>query len=241
MEDHMANLFDALREHLLRAGVAPRHVRRYLRELGDHLADLREEEEGAGRTAADAEVAALERLGRMDALATAMMEQRQFQSWSARAPWAAMVLAPLLALAAARFVALVILWTGWQMFLPGAATPFVRIDGLAILYFGVGRMIYFGAPFAIGWSVGMVAARQRLKSMWPAAGLVLSALLAGTSRVYATGPSGPGEAGHVGLGFALGPAVHGISDGVIHALVILTLTVLPYLVWRWRMARAATA
>ena len=34
--------FEALSETLLRAGIAPRHVRRCLRELGDHLADLSE-------------------------------------------------------------------------------------------------------------------------------------------------------------------------------------------------------
>ena len=37
-------LFPELRERLLRAGVAPRHVRRYLNELGDHFTDLRAEE-----------------------------------------------------------------------------------------------------------------------------------------------------------------------------------------------------
>ena len=51
-EDKMARLFDELVERLLRAGVAPRHVRRYLRELGDHLADLRAEEEHAGKSRA---------------------------------------------------------------------------------------------------------------------------------------------------------------------------------------------
>src|ERR1700730_5057535 len=63
----MAKPFHELRERLLRAGVAPRHVRRYLAELADHLADLRAEEERAG--ALDAERAALARLGGIDALA----------------------------------------------------------------------------------------------------------------------------------------------------------------------------
>src|SRR5487761_1581484 len=115
-----------LRERLLRAGVAPRHVRRYLTELAEHLADLTAEEERAGRGRADAESAALVRLGRMDDLARAMIEQRQFQSWCARAPWAAFGLGPLFLLAGAWFVALFILWSGWKIFLPGADTPFVR-------------------------------------------------------------------------------------------------------------------
>jgi hypothetical protein len=32
--------FENLRERLLRAGVAPRHVQRYLRELSDHYEDV---------------------------------------------------------------------------------------------------------------------------------------------------------------------------------------------------------
>jgi len=49
----MAKPFDELRERLLRGGVAPRHVRRYLRELGDHLSDLKVDESSAGRCPAD--------------------------------------------------------------------------------------------------------------------------------------------------------------------------------------------
>ena len=97
----MPKPFDELREQLLRAGVAPRHVRRYLTELTDHLADLRREEMHSARNAGDAEVEAFARLGNMDDLAKAMIEQRQFQSWCARAPWAMFSLAPTLALAAA--------------------------------------------------------------------------------------------------------------------------------------------
>ena len=40
----MPKHFHELRERLLNAGVAPRHVQRYLKELADHLADLRAEE-----------------------------------------------------------------------------------------------------------------------------------------------------------------------------------------------------
>ena len=95
----MAKPLHELRERLLRAGVAPRHVRRYLTELSDHLADLRTEEERAGRSRADAESAAFVRLGGIDDLAKAMIEQRQFRSWSVRAPWAVFGLTPLLLLA----------------------------------------------------------------------------------------------------------------------------------------------
>jgi len=242
----MPKLFHELRERLLRAGVAPRHVRRYLRELADHLADLRAEEERAGRSRADAESAALMRLGGIDGLTRAMTEQRQFQSWCVRAPWAMFSLAPLLLLAGAWCVALLILWSGWKIFLPGADTPFVRIDGstitdgLAILYFQLGKSLYFGAPILVGWGIGLLAARQRLKAIWPMVGLVLIALIGGTAQVRAGRTVVPGGFGHTRIDFALGTSNHGIPDGLFHALVILSLAVLPYLIWRLQKAHSAS-
>jgi hypothetical protein len=50
----MAMWLHELRERLLRAGVAPRHVRRYLTELREHWADLTAEEEREGRNPAEA-------------------------------------------------------------------------------------------------------------------------------------------------------------------------------------------
>jgi len=50
--------FEALRETLLIAGIAPRHVRRYLRERDDHLADLTEAQRAAGHGNEDAAVRA---------------------------------------------------------------------------------------------------------------------------------------------------------------------------------------
>jgi hypothetical protein len=235
----MAKPFDELREGLLRAGIAPRHVRRYLAELADHLADLRTEEECAGRSREHAESAALIRLGRIDDLSRVMIEQRQFQSWCVRAPWATFGLAPLLLLAGAYFVACLILWSGWKIFLPGTDTPFVPIyEWREILYFNVGRLFYFGAPILIGWGIGLIAARQRFKAVWPTIGLVLLAWIGGTAQVHASSPAGPGEIRHISMDFTLGPSVQGISDGLLHALVILSLTMLPYLLWRLQKAHS---
>ena len=236
----MAKSFNELRERLLREGVAPRHVRRYLRELADHLADLTAEEERAGRSRVDAESAALLRLGGIENLSRAMTEQRQFQSWSARAPWAMFGCVPLCVLAGIYFVALLILWTGWQIFLPGADTPFGargagphRIFELANVYFQFGRMLYFGAPLFVGWGIALIAARQRFNAVWPVTGLVMIALIGCAARVHAIRPSVPGGVGHVSMGFGLGPSLEG---SLLYALVILSVTVLPYLIWRLQKA-----
>lgn len=237
----MAKPFNELRERLLRAGVAPRHVQRYLTELVDHLADLRAEEERSGHSRADAESAALIRLGSIDDLARAMIEQRQFQSWCARAPWAIFGLAPLLLLAGAWCVALFILWSGWNLFLPGAATPFIRIHGLReVLYFGIGRLIFLSAPVLVGWGIELIAARQRLSVVWPVAALVLIAWIGGTAQVHVSPPSTAG-AGNISMGFTLASSVQGHPYGLLHTVVILSLTALPYLLWRLQRAHSISA
>jgi len=227
-----------LRERLLRAGVAPRHVRRYLNELSDHLADLKAEEERAGRSPVDAESAALIRLGNIDDLAKAMTEQAEFQSWCARAPWAMFGLAPILSLAVAWCIALLILWSGWQIFLANTDTPFVPIDGFAIFYFGVGRLLYFIAPILVGWGIGLIAARQRLKAIWPSVGLLLIAVMGATAQVNASRTTVSGGLGHIRMDFALGPSVQG---NLLHAFAIFSLAVLPYLIWRFQKARFFSA
>ncbi|MGA2635221.1 MAG: hypothetical protein ABSF16_13385 [Terracidiphilus sp.] len=239
----MARLFDELGERLLRAGVAPRHVRRYLRELGDHLADLRAEEEHAGKSRADAESAALARLGEMEDLARAMMEQSHLQSWSARAPWAMCGLAPLFVLAAAWFVALFILWSGWQIFKPEATSPFGGGPhyGFANIYFQAGKAIYFGAPYFVGWGIGWMAARQRLKVLWPILGLALVALAAGTAQVHASRTGAYGGAYPVSMSFALGSSIPAFLANIQDVAVILTFTALPYLIWRLRQARSLSS
>jgi len=233
----MKKPFHELHERLLRAGVAPRHVRRYLAELSDHLADLIAEEQLAGHNRADAESAALLRLGSSDDLARAMIGQHQFQAWSARAPWATFGLGPLALLVAAYFLACLILWSGWQIFLPLSRTPFVRIDGIAVLFFGVGRSIYFAAPILVGWVIVLIAARQRLKLLWPIAGLVPIAFIASMARVHVTRPSVPGAAGHVSMGLSF-PTIQGVFFTLLYVLVILSLTLLPYLLWRLLRALA---
>jgi hypothetical protein len=234
----MAKQFNELREHLLRAGVAPRHVRRYLGELADHLADLTAEERSAGRSRAEAEAVAMARLGGVDELAQAMIGQRELQSWSVRAPWAAFGVAPLLVLAGAWYVALFMLWSGWNVFMPGSDTPFVRLQGVAILFFGIGRSIFFGAPVLVGWGVGLMAARQRLKAVWPVVSLVLIALIGGAGRVHVSRTPVAGGLGYIGMDFNVGPgSLRGVPAGVVHAPVILLLTAMPYAVWRVLLLR----
>lgn len=240
----MATQFHELREGLRRSGVAPRHVRRYLSELADHLADLTAEEQRAGRSQAEAKSAALGRLGKTDDLASALIEQRQSQSWCARAPWLMFGFAPLICLGAAYLVACLYLWCGWKFFLPGADTPFGALAAptysLANMYFQVGKFYYYSAPILVGWTIAIVAARQRLKSVWPTVGLVLIAWMGATARIQASRTAVPRGLGHISMDFfTLGSSSQTISQSMSSAFLILTLAIVPYFDWRLRRAFVA--
>jgi hypothetical protein len=166
----------------------------------------------------------------------------RFHSWCVRAPWAVFGLAPPVLLAGAYLIACLYLWSGWKIFLPGADTPFgVRWTGppyaLQNLYFQFGKFYYFGAPILVGWVIGVIAARQRMKVVWPTVGLVFIALMGGTAEIQASRSRVPAGFGHIRMDFfldffALRSSSQAFYEGIVHALVILLLTVLPWLIWR---------
>jgi hypothetical protein len=233
--------FPELRERLLRAGIAPRHVRRYLSELSDHLADLTAEEQRLGLSPSAARTAALHRLGTTDTLAEAMLAQPRLQSLSARAPWAVFTLSPLLLLAALWLLSLCLLRLGWHLFMPQASTPFGNAYGPHTLfdprniYFQLDRALYLGAPILAGWCMTLTAARQRLKALWPIVSLALLALLAATSHVQANRLAIPSGLGHIRVDFALRPAPQNE-----YAVVVLLFALAPYLLWNLQTRRTLT-
>jgi hypothetical protein len=153
-------------------------------------------------------------------------------------------LAPLFLLAAAYFLACLYLWCGWKIFVPGADTPFGaranQIYGLGNIYFQAGKFYYISAPILVGWAIGLVAARQRLKAVWPTVALVLIAWMGATAEIHASRTAVPRALGHISMNFfTLGPSGQAISEQLLYALVIFTFTVLPYLVWRLQKALSA--
>jgi hypothetical protein len=211
-------------------------VRRYLTELREHWADLTAEEERAGRNRAEAEALALARLGRVDDLARTMIERAELRSWTARAPWAVLSAGPVMGLVVGWGMALLILWSGWTWFLGGSQTPFVPLDGFAIAYFGVGRILYYTAPLLAGWGMILLAGRQRVQAVWPVIlGSLIVALLGATGAVDVRPPVVPGDTGDVGIRFF--PPTSQFADAAGHALLLFVLVALPYLVWRLRTSR----
>jgi len=156
----------------------------------------------------------------------------RLENWSVRAPWAVFWFAPLLMLAAAYFVALMILWSGWRIFLPGSRTPFVPIHGWAIAYFGVGRVLYFFAPMLVGFVVAWSATRARVRPMWPLLGMALIAWADGMAQVHTRWPTA-GASGRVWMTLELGH--------LGYAPELLAISLLLYLLLRVRQKRAQTA
>jgi hypothetical protein len=95
--------FEGLREILLKGGVAPRYVRRYLAELSEHLDDLIEKQQAQGYEGEDATLRARALLGEDRELAAAMLERKSLRSVTARAPWLIFGLLPPVAGIAAAF------------------------------------------------------------------------------------------------------------------------------------------
>jgi hypothetical protein len=168
--------FDLLRERLLKAGVAPRHVRRYVRELSDHVADSVAAEKAAGFSESVAKERASGRLGSDDALIAAMVSRREFRSISARAPWLVFGIFPPF------FVVLVMLALAFAI-MPLIAPythPTSHISTMPDWYRFVAAVVCIIENYAMGalcavYLVGL-AERQRMRSLWPKLGCAFAAI-----------------------------------------------------------------
>lgn len=190
--------FTGLGERLLREGIAPCHVRRYLSELKDHLSDLVAAEEAKGHGTAWALARARKTLGSDDELYAAMAAQRQLRSAQARAPWFFFGLLPPLLLGlllAGSGFTVVGLWhlAGGRGLEPGSW------DGIA--HFRTGAATLFAPPLAAVF-VTIAADRQRQKWVWPLLAVLLTAAL-GATAVFAVHFPLPNGKGDISLGLRL--------------------------------------
>jgi len=178
----MSPNFESLREQLLRAGVTPRRVQRYVVELREHLADLTARERAAGLDARQAAGRATALLGGEAELVRALLERTPARALATRAPWAVFAMLPVLVFVAVIFaIATTMMHLMWPMQgrtfaqLPENYRTLIELTGVVANYL-------LGALLAAACIV--VALRQRLTSAWMWVGLSLIAVLSGAFGIH---------------------------------------------------------
>jgi hypothetical protein len=167
--------FEGLEDRLLKGGIAPRHVKRYLRELSEHLADLTQAQRDLGYGEADAASHARAALGPDAELADAMLKQRDFRSISARFPWAVFtIVPPLVMLAGTTFPVLLLAILGktaqWLSLIQHGNVESPRLQAAIRILLETGNLL--AMPLALLLMTAIVW-RQRLSPAW----LLLSLLV----------------------------------------------------------------
>jgi hypothetical protein len=190
--------FEGLREALLAGGIAPRYVRRYLRELEDHLADLINAQRAAGYDETDAAIRARALLGNKTELAAAMLAQPGLKSLPARAPWLVFGVLPPLAIPALFMIAaLPLVATANLHGMVGRNTivaPAWFRDLAHITALIANLLLAPGVAALLVWT----ATRQRLSWKWPLLALILVALLG--VHMGADFPQAGRRGGHINVG-----------------------------------------
>jgi hypothetical protein len=173
---------ESVREQLLRAGVAPRCVARYVVELREHLSDLVDRERKAGLDAQAAAERARALLGTETQLAQAMIETAP-KAWAVRAPWAVFALFPTAAVLMVILASDACLLRLLPPDQPAAWPSGIPNSYTAIFTAAVVFISYLLGPAAAAVSI-FLALRQRLSSPWIWLGLALIAIASGMFGFY---------------------------------------------------------
>ena len=196
--------FDSLRERLLKAGIAPRHVRRYLGELHDHSDDLVREEIAGGATRQAAEANADARLGNDDDLAQAMLARPELRSVAARFPWAVFAVGPVIVIPACLIGAILLEIGIFDLIStfyhnPAHLPPPAWFTSAVLAY---NTIVTWIMPPMLGALLVFIGTRQRVSTSWIVTGAVIACFLGAFQELswYDTGYKGELE-----LSSGLGP------------------------------------
>ena len=235
----MPQQFDGLKERLLRAGVAPRRVHRYVGELRDHFEDLVDERIAAGVGRAQAELEARERIGSDEELASFMLERPGIRSFTARFPLAVFGLGPLVALSIVLFLATLLeggfltlqfalaqLWSGEDP---------VRPDWIKLLVEDWNWLVMHVAPLAIAGAFYAIGVRQRMAAHWIVLSLALVAFIGAFHDIGIRWSVLPGQT-ELSVGFGLYPPfAYDLERLFVNAALVASFY---WIATRWRAAPA---
>jgi hypothetical protein len=172
--------FVAVGEQLLRAGVAPRHVRRILFELEGHMDDLLEELEAHGLSSVEAEAQATRRL-RVEAVVEAASQRPELHSWMRRWPLPAFTILPLVAFAAVFVGSVALLVLALEL----AKAVGVPLQGSHVLQQTVHAFmtgLVWVLPAGVAMMFCLLASSRRAPLFWTLAGAALISLLGATTN-----------------------------------------------------------
>jgi len=219
--------FAAIRERLLRGGVAPRHVRRTIAELQDHCADLVSEALGRGSRPDAAAAEAHRRLGDDETIVAQVLGRPELRSWAHRWPWAVYGLAPLFvlpvaigAVMAALFVPLYLLARAEG---PGSIGGWFQSLTAATL-----RGSMLGVPLVVAAGVCLTAGRRRAPLLWPMAGVLLVSLLGGALDLQLRWPRAPDQHGALSVSLSLLPPFPGVTWMLVRTALSCLLVLVPF-------------
>lgn len=164
----MPDRLQSMGDDLLRAGLSPAHVQRYLRELAEHRDDIVEHLVANGATPEMARAEADRRLGSSEALLLPMLANPRFRSLAARWPALVYFAMPLLG-------QLALIAFGLCLLLLATETP-LRAN---ILDLGNALAVLAqAAPVLFAWAIFYSAYRRHASRLWPVAGALSSVVLA---------------------------------------------------------------
>jgi hypothetical protein len=237
---------DSIGERLLQAGIAPRHVRRYLNELRDHYDDAVQDELTKGSSRAAAEEAAANRLGEPERLIQSALARPELRSVMSRYPRFALGAGPVLLWAATcALLSSLLLWP-WD-----AIEWSLGIDPMSGMTIAYGTFVFLMRifPLIIALGVLVLAFRQRLPMLWPVVGATIVAVFAGTIDITFLPASTYAESS-LGVSSSLIPLfvnsdVTGpvqamqLAQGALRAVIVLTVAIILFAPFRiWSRARA---
>ena len=217
---------------LLRGGISPRRVRRIVRELRDHLMDLRSDAIAEGMNEVEAETWAVSRLGTEQDVANEMLARPELRSWAARWPWAFYALLPPTLMAA--LVVLVVLATGpvielyilnWEWEASEADLPHAwfmsAVDGVLATF-------QYTAPLLLCATFCWQAALRLSKSPWLIPGIIAAASLGGSFYIYMNWGT---DEWSMSVDLSLHPPYPHPLESAIRIFVNVLLPLAPYLYW----------
>lgn len=207
----------ALSIQLLNGGIAPRHVRRLVREVSDHYCDLH-----AAHGASEAD----RRIGTADEIVRDALARPALKSWGARWPWAIYGICPSVLMLAIPYVfffsLLGVLFPiatsfGW---IKEITDPTVmRTNPTEIFVFDT-LCLFFTYAFMplLGIGFGLVALRQRMRSRWVAGGIIVLCAIGGLFAMGVDWPTVPGKGPELWVHVADGGRVTAL-DAFAHAVL----------------------